>query len=155
MKLGHSTDGVINFIWQGYSLNHINKDAFIKATDRKHRPTSFLPFFNHIFYRTAYLLLHKTYIIIVLFLFLTLFALFGSLRKKINSFSWVIIFIISLSHFLSILVLTLACSVKQISGSEFISFIPRLIVVSEFILYLVIILSATLIITKKPIFLKV
>lgn len=154
MKLGHDTRSVINFIWQGFSLDHINKDDFTKATNIKQRPPSFFPIANHFFCRTTYFLLHKAFIIVGLFLFFTLFALFMSFKKGINRFSWVIILIISSAHFLSILVLSLAGSGSHTAGSEFISFSQRLIAGSEFLLYLVIILSATLITTKKPIFIR-
>jgi len=142
MKLNNNTDSIINFIWKGYTLDHIDKENFANATNIKHRPISILPFMNHAVNKTKYILFNKSFLTIALYLLLTFFAIYKLFVRDNKRFSWMILLVISGIHYLSILILTFGHSRFQL----------RYINVSEFICYLFIILSLTLIVCKNPFF---
>jgi len=142
MQLDNNTDSIINFIWKGYTLDHINKENFANATNIKHRPISVLPFLNHVINKSNYILFRKSYLIIALYLLLTFFAIYKLFIRDNKRFSWMILLAISSIHYLSMLILTFGHPRFQL----------RYINVSEFICYLFIILSLTLIVSKTPFF---
>jgi hypothetical protein len=139
------TDSIVNFLYKDHDTAYLADINFLQITDFNHKPLNIIMITHQIIYKSMYYIFHKTYLVVLSFLVLTFIAIFKTIKtmrkNKKYFYSWLIIATISLIHFLSAIVLSLAHGRVQI----------RYINVSEFIIYVTLLLAIIILIQKKQI----
>ncbi len=113
-----------------------------KIIDCSYRPRNKTVYTTHVIYSSYYYLLCKFGIPVILFILAGIVQLFCIFKRKRFHKAWQYILIISCFHWLSILLITFAHDRVQ----------SRYVIVTEFVLYLTIVLSGIQLFSKKPIF---